>query len=293
MPDFLPDLPPDLAIVDAHVHLWDPTHFAMPWLADDPTIGVPFGPVEFREHTLGVPVEAYVYLEVDVAPHYALLEVEWAVARAAEDPRLSAIVAHAPVEYGARCRAYLDALTAISPLVKGVRRLIQGEPDPGFCLRPEFIHGVKLLPDYGLSFDLCITHTQLPSVIGLVRQCPEVDFVLDHIGKPDIAAHLLDPWREGIRDLAQFPNVSCKISGMVTEADHAHWTPDDLAPYVAHVLASFGEDRVLFGGDWPVALRASTYPRWVETLAALTADLPDTAKHKLWADNTRRFYRLV
>jgi len=283
---------PEVPVVDSHVHLWDPTHFAMPWLAGDPIIDVPFGPADYRQHTAGVPVEAYVYLEVDVAPYYALLEAQWAAARAAEDPRLQAIVAHAPLEYGERCRAYLDALVGVSPLVKGIRRLLQGESDPEFCLQADFVRGVKLLPDYGLSFDLCIRHTQLPAIIALVRQCPQVDFVLDHIGKPEIAAHRLDPWREGIRNLAAFPNVSCKMSGFVTEADAAHWTPDDLAPYAAHILESFGEDRVMFGGDWPVVLRASSYRRWVDTLDALTAGLSDTARRKLWADNARRFYRL-
>jgi L-fuconolactonase len=191
-----------------------------------------------------------------------------------------------------RTRAYLDALVAMSPLVKGVRRLIQGELDPEFCLRPRFVRGVQLLAEYGLSFDLCITHEQLPSVIRLVEQCPDAAFVLDHIGKPDIKDHLLDPWRERIATLAEHPNVMCKLSGMVTEADHAAWTPDDLAPYVAHVLAAFGEDRVMFGGDWPVAFQATTYPRWVATLDDLTATLSPGAKRKLWAENAPRFYRL-
>ena len=116
--------------------------------------------------------------------------------------------------------------------------------------------------------------------------------MLDHIGKPDIRNHLLDPWREQIAALAGFPNVWCKISGLVTEADHRAWTPDDLRPYVEHVLACFGEDRVLFGGDWPVVLRASPYARWVDTLDGLTAHLSPKTRRKLWAENARRFYRL-
>jgi L-fuconolactonase len=92
--------------------------------------------------------------------------------------------------------------------------------------------------------------------------------------------------------LAAFPNVLCKVSGMVTEADHQRWTPDDLKPYVEHVLAAFGEDRVVFGGDWPVAYQAARYRRWVETLDSLTAGLSEPAKRKLWAENARRFYRL-
>jgi L-fuconolactonase len=132
----------------------------------------------------------------------------------------------------------------------------------------------------------------MANTIELVRQCPGTSFMLDHIGKPDIAGGVLDPWRQQIRELASFPNVVCKISGLVTEADHQSWTEEDLAPYIAHVLEVFGEDRVVFGGDWPVVLQASRYRRWVETLDALTAELTETARRKLWADNARRFYRL-
>jgi L-fuconolactonase len=144
-----------------------------------------------------------------------------------------------------------------------------------------------------LSCDICIYHRQLPSVITLVRQCPETSFVLDHIGKPNIKDHVLDPWRAHIEALAALPNVRCKISGMANEADHRNWAPDDLAPYVAHVLQAFGEDRVMFGGDWPVVVAASPYTRWVETLDGLTAQLSPEARHKLWAGNARRFYRLA
>lgn len=283
---------PDLPIVDSHVHLWDPERFRMAWLDGNAVLDKPYGLADYREHTAGVDVEAFVYLQVEVAPAYGLLEAAWAAERAAEDPRLRAIVAWAPTEFGEQSRAYLDALVATGPLVKGVRRLIQGEPDPAFCLRPRFVRGVQILADYGLSFDLCITHDQLPGTIGLVAQCPDIPFVLDHIGKPDIRAGLLDPWREQIAQLAAYPNVSCKLSGMVTEADHAAWTADDLAPYVAHIVATFGEDRIMYGGDWPVAFQASPYPRWVATLDALTADLAPAARRKLWAENARRFYRL-
>lgn len=283
---------PDLPIVDSHVHLWDPERFRMAWLDGNAVLDKPYGLADYREHTAGVEIAAFVYLQVEVAPAYGLLEAAWAAGRAAEDPRLRAIVAWAPTEFGEQSRAYLDALVATGPLVKGVRRLIQGEPDPAFCLRPRFVRGVQILADYGLSFDLCITHDQLPGTIGLVAQCPDIPFVLDHIGKPDIRAGLLDPWREQIAQLAAHPNVSCKLSGMVTEADHAAWTADDLAPYVAHIVATFGEDRIMYGGDWPVAFQASPYPRWVATLDALTADLAPAAQRKLWAENARRFYRL-
>lgn len=283
---------PDFPIVDAHVHLWDPTHFRMPWLDGDATLGHPYQLAEYDEHTQGVDVAVMVYLEVDVEPAYKLLEARWAVERANEDPRLQAIVASAPIEYGELARAYLDALVAIDPRIKGVRRLLQGEADPTFCLRPDFIRGTQLLADYDLSFDICVYHHQLPGVIELVRQCPGTAFILDHIGKPNIKGQVLDPWREHIQQLAAFPNVVCKVSGLVTEADPQHWSLDDLAPYVAHVLAAFGEERVIFGGDWPVVTLAARYTRWVEALDSLTAHLSPQARNKLWAENARRFYRL-
>ncbi len=283
---------PHVPIVDAHVHLWDPTAFRMPWLDGNKKLNRPYSLADYREQTAGLPIEGIVYLQVEVTPAYGLLEARWAADRAAADDLVKAIVAWAPLEDGAACRTYLDALVKISPLIKGVRRVTQGEADPEFTSRPGFVDAVRMLPAFNLSCDLCVYHPQLRSAIALVRQCPDTRFVLDHIAKPDIAAHLLDPWRARMAELASFPNVCCKISGMVTEADHTTWTPDDLAPYVAHVLEVFGEDRVLYGGDWPVVLNASPYRRWAETLDTLTASLSDAAKRKLWADNARRFYRL-
>jgi predicted TIM-barrel fold metal-dependent hydrolase len=283
---------PDFPIVDAHVHLWDPTRYRMPWLDGNDNLDRPYGLSEYRAATEGIAVEAMVYLQVDVEPAYALLEAQWAAERAREDPRLKAIVAWAPVEHGDRVRSFVEALVAIDPRVKGIRRIVQSEPDPGFAVRPGFVRGVQVLAEYGLSFDLCIYHAQMPAAVELVRRCPDVSFVLDHIGKPSIREHVLDPWRAHLRELAALPNVICKVSGMVTEADHRNWTAEDLRPYVEHVLDSFGEDRVVFGGDWPVVTEASTYLRWVETLDALTSGLSPSAKRKLWSENARRFYRL-
>jgi L-fuconolactonase len=283
---------PDISIVDSHVHLWDPTRFRMPWLDGNERIDKPFGPAEFTEHSSGVRVESIVYLQVEVAPPYALLEGEWVAELARGDPRIQAMVLWAPLEYGRRARAFVEALTRIDGPLRGVRRLIQGETDPDFAVRPEFIEGVKLLPEYGLTFDICILHPQLASVIELVRQCPEVDFILDHIGKPGIKDRLVEPWRREIVELAGLPNVMCKLSGTVTEANWETWTTADLRPYAEHILESFGEDRVAFGGDWPVVLNASSYMRWVETVDDLTTGLTAAAKQKLWRDNARRFYRL-
>jgi L-fuconolactonase len=283
---------PDFPLIDAHVHLWDPTHFRMPWLDGNDLLNRRYALPEYYEHTKGIPIEAFVYLEVDIKPEYALLEARWVADRAEEDPRLQGIVAFAPLEDGEQVRSYLNALVQIDPRIKGVRRLVQGEPDPEFCLRPAFVRGTQLLASYGLSSDLGINYRQLASTIKLVQQCPDTAFMLDHIGKPDIKIAMREPWRQQLQELASYPNVFCKVSGMVTEADQQQWQADDLAPYVEYVLATFGEDRVVFGGDWPVVLLASSYKRWVETLDQLTAALSDEARRKLWVENARRFYRL-
>jgi L-fuconolactonase len=266
-------------IVDSHVHLWDPRRLRMPWLDGDAVLEKPFGRAEFAEATRGLDVEAIVFVQVDVTPAYGLLEARWA---AAQQP--DGIVAWAPLEDGPVARTYLDELVQIGPRLKGVRRLIQSETDPEFPLR--LVDGVRLLPEYGLSFDICIRHEQLARSTDLVRACPETQFVLDHLGKPGVRAGLLEPWRSDISRLAELPNVVCKVSGLVTEADHARWTPQDLDPYIRHVLAAFGADRVLFGGDWPVVNHAATYRRWVDTLTAVSTS------SGLWRDNARRVYRL-
>lgn len=283
---------PDFPIIDSHVHLWDPGRFRMEWLDGNERLNKSFGLPEYREHTAGIQVEAIVYLEVDLAREYKLLEAKWVADRALEDDRLRGIVANAPIEYGAQARAFLEALVAISPRIKGVRRLLQSEPDPRFCLQPRFLDGLRLLPEFGLSFDICVYYPQLASAVEMVRRCPETSFILDHIAKPNIRGRQLDPWREQIEALAALPNVVCKISGVLTEADPERWTIEDVAPYVEHCLSAFGEDRVVYGGDWPVVLNASSYKRWVETLDALTTTMSPPAKRKLWAENARRFYRL-
>jgi len=282
----------DLPIVDAHVHLWDAQQFPRPWLNSLPALNRPYGLADYREQTNGLPVTEMVYVETDVAPPYALHEAQWAVSLAETDSRLQGVVAAAPLDDDHQVRPFLEALSTLGPLVKGVRRNLQDERDPAFCQRPDFVAGVRLLEAYGFSFDICIRHDQLPAVTALARECPAVLFLLDHLGKPPIRERKLDPWRDHLSALAVLPNVACKLSGLVTEADWYRWQPEDLAPYVTHALTAFGPSRALFGGDWPVITLASTYQRWAEVFAALTAQLSHDERRQIWSENARRWYRL-
>lgn len=273
---------------DAHTHFWNPGVLPYPWLAEVPAIAGRHTLDELAEEAAVLPPSRIVFVECG-APQPD--EVNWIEQLAAQEPRLAGIVAHVPMNAGAQTPALLAEL-ARHPLVRGVRHLFQDETDPEFCLRPEFIAGVQQLAAFDLSFDLCCRHHQLPAVIELVRRCRRVRFILDHAGKPAIRAGVLDPWRGHIATLATLPNIDCKLSGLVTEADHEHWGAADLQPYVAHLLTTFGPSRLLFGGDWPVAKLASGYLRWLATAREFTAPLTPEDQAAIFHRNAARVYRL-
>ncbi len=279
-------------IIDTHLHVWDPALLRYPWLASSPLLNRRYDVNDFRQACGPVAVEQMVFLQAECDFAQFIDEAQWVTAQAQIDPRLTGIVPWAPLEQGDAARPALAQLAA-NPLIKGIRRIIQFEPDQAFCLRPDFVTGVQILPEYGFHFEICINHTQLANTLKLVAQCPNTTFILNHIGKPDIKQHVLEPWQQELRQLAAFPNVWCKLSGVVTEADHAHWTPADLQPYIDHVIDCFGFGRVMYGGDWPVAFLAAEYPRWVETLANAVSGCSDAELHQLFHDNAQSFYRLA
>ena len=278
-------------LIDTHLHVWDPQLLRYSWLDDIPLLNKPYLLEDYDRACGPVAVEKMVFLQAEVDTDLFMQEAEWVDSLADQDNRLAGIVPWAPLENGDAVRPALEKLSA-NPRIKGIRRIVQFEPDIDFCLRPGFIEGVRLLPQFNLSCDICIFHPQMANTIKMVAQCPDVQFILDHIGKPDIKNGLLDPWRAEIKTLSEFPNVSCKISGLVTEADHQHWTKEQLKPYIDHVLECFGFDRVLYGGDWPVAYQATEYPRWVETLEWAVAGCSEVELKKLFHDNAVAFYRL-
>jgi L-fuconolactonase len=279
-----------LNIVDTHVHFWDPGHLRYDWMVGNAVLEQVYRPDRLPARGASYQVERLVFVEADRTSAQGRAEVEWVAGLAEQYPIIGGIVAFAPLERGEAARPDLEWLSR-QPLVKGVRRLTQAEP-MGFGTQPDFVRGVALLAEYGLSFDLGIRHVHLRDSIELVRQCPAVSFVVDHIGKPDIKAGLREPWWSEIKEMASLPNVRCKLSGMVTETGGEHWQPADLRPYIDRVIEVFGPERVMFGSDWPVSTLASTYERWVETLEAATAGLPEAARRGLWHDNGLAFYRL-
>jgi len=283
----------NMTLIDSHVHLWDTARLDYPWLTDVPAIANPHLPSDYREASSDYDVAKLVFVQCDVAHGQSRDEVRWISELAETDePRIAGIVAWAPVANGAAVAPELEWL-ATMPLVRGVRQLIQPEADNAFCAKPDFVRGVQLLGQAGLSFDLCIKgDEQFVSVLALVEQCPDVRFVLDHIGKPFIAEGIVEPWAGYIGQLAQAPNVFCKISGVTTEADWKSWSPDSLRPYTDIVFEAFGFDRVMFGGDWPVVSLSSTWSGWVESLNERGAEIGEEERRRFFHDNAAAFYRL-
>ena len=282
---------PDFPIVDAHVHLADPKGFGYAWTANAPSLNRTVLPAEFFKAAAPVKIEKFVFVEVDVDLPQHVAEAEWIDGLALSEPKLAGMVAALPLEQGKAVAGDLEEIARLKA-ARGIRRLIQNQADPDFCIQPKFIEGLKLLPQHDLVFDICIFHHHLPNAIKMVRQCPEVRFVLDHIAKPAIKAGISDPWRQHMKELASLPNVTCKISGVSTEADHKNWTREQLKPYIAHAIDSFGFERCMFGGDWHVLELAGTYPQWIEVVDWVVEGASAEEKRKLYRDTAIRTYRL-
>jgi L-fuconolactonase len=282
---------PDFAIVDSHVHLYDVDRLRYGWLDRAPKLKRTSLLADFDRARGQIEVDKIVFAEVAVDPGLHLEEAGFIQGLADSDARLAGMVAHAPLEKGKAIEADLRALKK-HRILRGIRRLIETERDPSFCLEPPFLEAVKLLPKHGLSFDICVKHWALTYAIELARRCPEVTFILDHIGKPNIRHGLHEPWRSQIRKMATLQNVVCKVSGVVTEADHARWSKEEIKPYIAHVIEAFGFDRVMYGSDWTVSELTHPYPVFVEILDEMLRGSSEAERRKLYRDTAIRTYRL-
>ena len=281
----------DFPIIDSHVHLLDQRRFSYGWAKGAPSLARDWTVQDLARAAKPYQIDGLVFVEVDVDMPQYLDEADWVEQLAGGDSRLKGAVVCLPLERGAALEPEIARVAKLKT-TRGVRRLIQNQPDPDFVLRPGFLEALKLLPKYKLSFDICIFHHQLTNTLEMVRRCPEVSFVLDHIGKPGIAAGLVEPWRAQIAELAKLPNVVCKVSGVTTEADHRAWTPAQLRPYIDWVCDQFGIERILYGGDWPVSQLAGDYLQWLTTLEQATKDFTEGERRNLFRDNAIRVYRL-
>lgn len=276
-------------LIDTHLHLWDINHLDYPWLDDIPQLNRSFLLDDYNKACAGLDIKKIVFMQCECKPSQYKQEVEWVTEQARKEPRIQGIVSWAPLEKGEGVRPEIEALKT-NPLVKGIRRIIQFEPDLEFCLYPDFIKGVNMLTDYGLTFDICISHIHNKSVIQFVRKCPGVPMILDHIGKPDIKNYRLYPWRDEIREIAKFPNVYCKLSSLATEADHQDWTLDDLRPFVDYIIECFGIDRLVFASDWPVSSLAADIPTCVSTILEIMKGCTREELKKVFHHNAEKFY---
>ena len=274
-------------IIDSHHHFWKYDPIEYDWIDDSmKVIRKDFLP-ESLELTIR---EAGVDGVISVQARQSVEETSWLLEMARQNKFIKGVVGWLPL-INDDIEVELEKYSG-NKLLKGLRHVIQGEPDPKFMLRRDFNSGVSLLKKYSMAYDILIVERQLPNMIRFVDQHPDQVFVLDHIAKPLIAKHELSLWKENIQELARRENVSCKISGMVTEADFNSWTPQQLQPYFDVVLEAFGADRLLFGSDWPVCLVATSYKNWMELVQKNISELSKIEQAKIMGENAIRLYRL-
>ena len=179
-----------------------------------------------------------------------------------------------------------------NPKLVGIRHIVQSEPDDRFLLHPDFMRGISALEEFDLAYDILIYTKHLPVAAEFVEQFPRQRFVLDHMAKPPIKTGQIDFWANGISRLAAFPNVFCKLSGLVTEADWRNWTPQQIVPYLDVAFDSFGPDRLMIGSDWPVCLVAASYRRTIDVVKNYLLQKHPDAQERVLGGNAQRFWRL-
>ncbi len=274
-------------ISDAHVHFWDIEKIKYPWLDDVPKINMNFGVDEYNKAIEDIQVENIVFVQCECETDCYIDEVKYIHELAKTDNRIKAVVAYFPIEHP-DAEETLQKLLSDYPLIKGIRRL---EENPvSLYDNPVFQRQLDLLLKYNLSFDLCVTASQLPAAVNLVESKPEHRCVLDHFGKPNIKTKEFKEWKRAIKRISAHQKTYCKLSGLVTEADWECWNVTDLKPYFHTVLEYFGPDRIMFGSDWPVVTLAASYDKWYSTAIELCDGLD---LYKIFYANTLNFYRIT
>jgi L-fuconolactonase len=274
-------------IIDSHHHFWQYNPVEYDWIDDSmKVIRTDFLPGKLAETIMEAGVDGV----VSVQARQLVEETDWLLTMSHQNEFIKGVVGWLPL-FRDDVEVLLEKYSG-EKLLKGLRHVIQGEPDPEFILRSDYNRGISLLKKYALVYDILILERQLPNTIRFVDQHPDQPFVLDHIAKPRISRNEFSPWIENIRELAKRENVSCKISGMVTEANFQGWTPEQLHPYFDIILEAFGPDRLLFGSDWPVCLVATTYKEWMDLVLKTIASFSETEQADIMGKNAIRIYKL-
>lgn len=288
---------PDFPIIDTHLHIWDMQRLKYSAFEGHPIFGKTYQIEDYQRDSEALDIEAMVFLECyadfNADGGQYLDEIEFVEDSALRDPRIKGIVPMAPLEWGNRVDPMLQKMQASHPTVKGIRRIMEFDENPrALTLSKDFIEGVKLLEQYDWHFEINVNYTQMDIIHEFVEHIPNVRMILDHCGKPGIRQGAIEQYQNDIRLLAQHPNVWIKLSDLPACADTAHWTPDEIKPYIDATFDTFGFDRTLFAGDWPICLQATSLTRWVETLDTALTGVPEADVRKFYRDNANRFYRL-
>lgn len=272
--------------IDSHQHFWSYDAREYPWIPKGTPLHRDWLPKDLEPLLAKAGMDGCVVVQA----RQTAGESHWLLTLADHSPIIKGVVGWVDLQ-SATVETVLAELRK-HPKFVGVRHVVQDEPDADFMLRPNFLRGIGKLASFKLTYDILIYPKQLPAAITLARQYPEQPFVLDHMAKPFIKDGGLSPWREQIRELAASSNVWCKVSGMITEANHTMWKPGDFKPYLDVVFEVFGENRLMYGSDWPVCLLAGSYERMFELVDTYTRQLSASAREKFFGGNATRFYRI-
>ncbi len=273
--------------LDAHQHFWLFESQQYGWMQPDWPIRRDFMPSDLQPLLVDCGLDGCIAVQA----RQSIEESQWLLELARRNSMIRGVVGWADL----RCDRVEEQLGPLSEHAKfvGVRHVVQDEADDNFVLGQAFQRGISQLRQFGLTYDLLVFPRQLPAAIELVQQFPDQPFVLDHIAKPAIGEGRLSPWDIQIRLLASFPNVMCKVSGMITEANWRDWKPADFRPYLETVADAFGPERLMFGSDWPVALLAGSYRQVYDLANTFAQSLGQGFAEPFFGRNAAKFYGLV
>jgi L-fuconolactonase len=274
--------------IDAHQHFWIYSPREYEWIDDSMAVLRR----DFLPNDLRLELESNRFRgSVAVQARQTLEETRWLLELADSAPWILGVVGWVDLR-SPDIRSQLKVL-AQNPKLVGIRHIVQSEPDDRFLLQPDFLRGISALEEFDLAYDILIYTKHLPVAAEFVQRFPRQRFVLDHLAKPPIKSGDIESWAQGIRRLAEFPNLFCKLSGLVTEADWQHWQPEQIIPFLDVAFEAFGPDRLMIGSDWPVCLVATSYSRWVEVLQAFLLRQRPEIRDSVLGGNAQRFWRLA